>query len=682
LSEVLPAIFLCSAQQSGKAGRTSHVKVSAKLEHEVQQVLQNYLHYTRSLPFADAEHISLYAPCFLQKLVSRLNAQKHISKALEGYLLYNPINEFEPFFESIGVKTSEIHRFLPPGKIYLNEDKFLLANVSTLRNSGFPSHVLGRLYKEHPELFSSSTAKLQMKLQFYEKLGVSKVSLIRIMTCCPSLLNDDVHIKFVTVANGLNGFQVEKNRICCLLEKNPLKCSSILEKLMLLAGIGCPWDEISMLYRTKPQLFIYSSEKALYSVVDFLSNLGLRKENIGNIILHYPEILRWDPIKSVAVNPDLASVGLDQREMIGTDLCLPLYLHADTLIKLIEDVNCTGLEKQGVAVLIREHLKSTMPMTPLSKVSSAKFQNIPSAQSELAHRRDDLIVRGSKRRHLKSTMPGIRLSKVSSENFQNILSGGSELIHRRDDLNVHGAMLKHASGTEEINISENLREPIRRHKLNLLLKLGLLNYPESMFKVARRIHCESNKLQERLSCLLRLGFPFNVVCHMVRTEPTIMNRSAHLIQKKFDFLCSTTFNPLQALTTFPQYFSYHLEGRIKPRYQMYAWLKKNDFLKKEYVASSIFRLPERRFVQKFVNCHPEGSKYFSFCKLGQVMPRTPLSKVSSEKIQNSLYGGSELVHRRDDLNVAGAKLKNASGSQEINISDNLHDPISRHKLNF
>jgi hypothetical protein len=139
-----------------------------------------------------------------------------------------------------------------------------------------------------------------------------------------------------------------------------------------------------------------------------------------------------------------------------------------------------------------------------------------------------------------------------------------------------------------------------------------------MIKVARKIHCGSNKLQERLSCLLRLGFPFNVVCQMVRTEPRILNQSADLIQKKFDFLCSTTFNPLQALTSFPQYFSYHLEGRIKPRYQMYAWLKTNDLLKKSVLASSIFELPERRFVQKYVNCHPEGSKYFSLCKLGQV----------------------------------------------------------------
>lgn len=120
-----------------------------------------------------------------------------------------------------------------------------------------------------------------------------------------------------------------------------------------------------------------SSKTTLNSTVDVLSNLGLRRENIGKIILNYPEILRWDPIKSMADNLDFASVGLDQKETTKTDLCHPRYLH-EKLIELIEDINCTELGKQGIVVSIREHLKNTMLMTPMSKVSSETFQNIPS----------------------------------------------------------------------------------------------------------------------------------------------------------------------------------------------------------------------------------------------------------------------------------------------------------------
>ena len=122
-----------------------------------------------------------------------------------------------------------------------------------------------------------------------------------------------------------------------------------------------------------------SSETTLYSIVDVLSNPGLRKENIGNIILYYPEILRWDPRKSMADNLDFTSIGLDQKEMTKTYLSHPCYLH-ENLIKLIEGINCNGLEKQGIVVSIREHLKNTMLMTPLSKVSSKKNQNVPFVQ--------------------------------------------------------------------------------------------------------------------------------------------------------------------------------------------------------------------------------------------------------------------------------------------------------------
>ena len=105
----------------------------------------------------------------------------------------------------------------------------------------------------------------------------------------------------------------------------------------------------------------------------------------------------------MADNLDFASVGLDQKEMKNTNLSHPRYLD-EKLIKLIEDINYTGLEKQGIVVSIREHLKNKMLMTPLSKVSSETFQNIPSVQSKLVHKRDDQVICGSKREYLKITM--------------------------------------------------------------------------------------------------------------------------------------------------------------------------------------------------------------------------------------------------------------------------------------
>eukprot|EP01018_Ginkgo_biloba_P024318 Gb_26980 [translate_table: standard] len=568
LPMVLPAILLQSAKQSGKAGRKSQNEVFDNAKDEAQQVLQDYLHYTRSLPFADAKHISFNAPCFVRKLLSNVQQHKHIGKALERYLMYYPINEFEPFFESLGLQPSDIPSFLPPDQMYLSENRVLLANVSTFRNNGFPRHELGKLYKELPEIFSCSTGNLQRKLQFYENLGLSKVSLVRILTCCPSLLIDSVHREFETVVNGLSGFQVEKNRICCLIEKYSSNCSSILEKLMLLAGLGCPWDEISRLYRTKPQLFFESSEKALYSLVDFLSNLGLRKKEIGSIILRYAEILKWDLSKSTAINLEFGSVGLDQKELREMIVNHADVLYTGNLLKLIEEANGTEIEKKEVGRLIRDHLKSITSWTPLSKIVSEQLQNTP----------------------LEGTKP----------------------VNRMDILLVSGCEHKCPTDDHERELQEKLGQKIPRYKLNFLMKLGLEENSDQIIKVARKIFGGNDKLQERLNCLLGLGLSFDVVCKMIRSYPIILNQGPALIQKKADFLCSSIGDPLQALESFPSYLCYDLEYRIKPRYKMYMWLKTNNLLKKEYSICTIIAVSEKIFVQKYVSLHPEGQSLLDY----------------------------------------------------------------------
>nr|CAB3504844.1 unnamed protein product [Digitaria exilis] len=96
-----------------------------------QQTFMEYLHVTRGLVFADAEHISTHSPAFVSKLlnevkdaikdpveggeevvfkskVKRTEARdQRATKALVRLFRYHPINEFEPFFESMGLKPGE-----------------------------------------------------------------------------------------------------------------------------------------------------------------------------------------------------------------------------------------------------------------------------------------------------------------------------------------------------------------------------------------------------------------------------------------------------------------------------------------------------------------------------------------------------------------------------------------------
>ncbi|XP_057857466.1 transcription termination factor MTEF18, mitochondrial isoform X2 [Cryptomeria japonica] len=350
-----------TAKLSGKARVKPLAEVPEDVKLQVQQALQDYLYYSRDFNFTDARYISLNAPCFIRKLLSSVRQRKNINPALQKHLLYNPINEFEPFFESIGIQPCDIHSLLPAHQLFMKENQALLATVSTLSNIGFPRQELGKLYKEHPEIFSSSSKELQKKLQFYENLGVSKLSLVRILICCPSVLNDDVYKNLKAVTSRLNGLQVEKSRICCLNETNLHNRGTVLEKLMLLMGVGCSWDEISKLCHTKSDLLTNGSDESVYFIIEFLSSLGIQKENIGSIFVKCPELL--DPKLVESMETSAASFEQYQKEAREK-----IDLHRSKLIKLHECMVGTVFEKQNFFAFIEERLKSMMPVTSVQEI--------------------------------------------------------------------------------------------------------------------------------------------------------------------------------------------------------------------------------------------------------------------------------------------------------------------------
>lgn len=110
-------------------------RLSRSARAKVEDVLLDYLHYSRGYNFMDAEFISKNSPRFVQALVAELHGQGNddddddvIVGSLRKFLRYNPINEFEPFFESLGIIPHELPMFLPRGMMYLSDDDALLHN--------------------------------------------------------------------------------------------------------------------------------------------------------------------------------------------------------------------------------------------------------------------------------------------------------------------------------------------------------------------------------------------------------------------------------------------------------------------------------------------------------------------------------------------------------------------------
>lgn len=146
-------------------------KLSVKTRIENQKIAQvamlDYFFITRGLQFLVAENMSKNAPLFNDNLLDKLDCDTDadIAQSINRYLRFHPINEFERFFESLGLKPWEYSDLLPCDKMFLNEDAFLLENYYILGNYRIGLKQMGKIFKEAREVFGFETGVLASKIQ-------------------------------------------------------------------------------------------------------------------------------------------------------------------------------------------------------------------------------------------------------------------------------------------------------------------------------------------------------------------------------------------------------------------------------------------------------------------------------------------------------------------------------------
>jgi hypothetical protein len=268
---------------------------------EAQSALLEYLHSTRSLQFLDADNMCKNSPFFLQNLVEKslknentINAKRSISR----YLRYHPINEFEPFFESLGLKPSEYAHLLPRGLIFLNDDPLLMENYHTLCNYGVPRSKMGKIFKLAPQVLSFENGVLSLKLKAYEKLGVSPSILMNAVAVSPCLLVGDVNFEFVKVveilkniaAKGGDG-DVDSGWIQWhFLDEASCKWGLMLELLCLLSDAVSGEEQLAEIIRRSPCVIFEESGGKTLSMIGFLTKFGLSLNQIAPVFLEFPQI--------------------------------------------------------------------------------------------------------------------------------------------------------------------------------------------------------------------------------------------------------------------------------------------------------------------------------------------------------------------------------------------------------
>lgn len=267
-------------------------RVSRVARTDAQRVLFDYLHCTRNFDFNDAEHISKNSPHFIENLLTKIDNDKDVVRLLNKFLRYNPINEFEPFFESLGLRPSEVPSVLPPHLMYLGDNDMLLENFHVLCNYGIPRSKIGRMYKEAREIFGYNYGVLKLKLLAYENLGLSKTTVVKLVSCCPSLLIGGVDREFVNVLGRLNRAGLKNDLIGGYLSaKESYDWKRLIDTIYFLDKVGYSEEQFRDLLKTNPVLVFEGSGKKVYLLFGRLLKLGLKVNEIYSLFTQYPQIL-------------------------------------------------------------------------------------------------------------------------------------------------------------------------------------------------------------------------------------------------------------------------------------------------------------------------------------------------------------------------------------------------------
>ncbi|CAA7026858.1 unnamed protein product [Microthlaspi erraticum] len=281
-------------------------KRSGRPRNEIRKVAQvamfDYFHHNRGLQFLVAESMSKNAPFFNDNLLKKLNgdfdadadadAGDDLVRSITRFLLFNPVNEFEPFLESLGLKPSEYSHLIPCDKMFLNEDAFLLENYHVFWNYGIDRKKMGKIFKEAREVFGYETGVLAAKIQAYEDLGFSKVFLSKVIVCSPSILIGDMNVEMAKVIGMLRtigfGFDwVAEN----LSEEATYDWSSMHRCLRFLRDVFLDESELRELMKKQPRLVFESSGEWTLMLAGFETKLGSSsRSELSSLFQKLPEV--------------------------------------------------------------------------------------------------------------------------------------------------------------------------------------------------------------------------------------------------------------------------------------------------------------------------------------------------------------------------------------------------------
>ncbi|KAJ4727241.1 putative Mitochondrial transcription termination factor family protein [Melia azedarach] len=317
---------------------------------EAQQAITEYLHYTRSVPFTYAEHISKNSSNTLSELISHAGfpfSATNFSHSFHRFLRYHPINEFAFFFESIGIDYAEVSRFLPANKFFFSEHLCVLEAACALSGFGFPWNKLGKLCEEEVSIFSKCPKDLKARLcGFKNDYGFDNVTVVSVCLAFPYVLawDGEYNREIAGLFDDLKTFFVDFDLVSCV-EGNVDAWYNICRKIRVFYDLGCQKGKLGELMGRNKSLFLDYSEEALVQKVEYFCRFGVSKEDVGLFLLKSPGILSFDlETRVISVERLLKHFGLGAEKLKSVAEKYPYVLGRNKMANLPHVMRAANLE--------------------------------------------------------------------------------------------------------------------------------------------------------------------------------------------------------------------------------------------------------------------------------------------------------------------------------------------------
>ncbi|XP_059301702.1 transcription termination factor MTERF4, chloroplastic-like [Lycium ferocissimum] len=291
---------------------------------------------------------------------------------------------------------------------------------------------------------------------------------------------------------------------------------NVIPVLAYLERIGIERSRLGEFVKVYPQCLHASVVIELVPVVKFLRGLDVDKDDIGGVLMKYPELLGFKLEGTMSTSVAyLVSTGVNPRDIgpIVTQYPYLLGMRVGTMIKpFVEYLVSLGVPKKVVARMLE---------------------------------RRAYILGYDLEETVKLNVNCLLIFGISREALPCVIAQYPQIL---------GLPLKAKLSSQQ-------------YFFNLKLKIDPDGFARVIERMPQIVSLHQHVILKPVEFLLGRGFSVEDVAKMIIKCPQLVALQVGLMKNSYYFFKSDMGRPMKELVDFPDYFTYSLESRIKPRYE-------------------------------------------------------------------------------------------------------------------